>query len=577
MLYFNRAYFALFLLFLFSSGPSHSGPDKAWAAMQRGDDATALNEYRPMAESGDPIARAQLSFLLFFGYGTSINIEEAQRHAQIAHPKLEKLALEGDSRAQSVLGSLYRDGRGITKDEQTAMLWYRKAAEQGNASAMLNIAKMYLDGIGMPKNNQLFVTWLRMAAEQGHARAQSALGVSYLKGEVIAKDMQLAVAWFRKSAEQGDAFGQKNLAFMYAGGLGLTKDEQQAAVLLRMAAAQGDPEAQENLGSLYATGRGVPKDEQQAAVWFRMAAMQGNAKSQNNLGFSYSIGRGVPKDDQQAYFWWLLASAQGNPQAVGNRDAAEKRLTREQIASAQAHARSWKPGMAGITESTPQPFAERSTPSAPPAPRVSASTTPVSTGSGFAVAPNQLITNAHVVEGCARVSLGGQGSATVLAMDRRNDLALLQTDRLPVVASFRMERLRQGDPITVVGFPLAGLLASGAQVTSGNVSALAGLQNNSSFIQISAPVQPGNSGGPLLDTAGRVTGVVVSKLNAAKIAELTGDIPQNVNFAVSPLVLRGFLNANNVQYQAESTNKTSSIADVTDLARKFTYLVQCWK
>jgi uncharacterized protein len=103
------------------------------------------------------------------------------------------------------------------------------------------------------------------------------------------------------------------------------------------------------------------------------------------------------------------------------------------------------------------------------------------------------------------------------------------------------------------------------------------MQNDSRFIQISAPVQPGNSGGPLLDTSGNVVGVVVSKLNAQKIADATGDIPQNVNFAISPLVLQGFLEANSVDYQTAPSVRKLSTADVAEAAKRFTYLVECWK
>jgi uncharacterized protein len=577
MHFLNITYISSFSFFVFFSISSLAGQNEAWAAMERGDYSVAVKEYQQLSAKGDPIAQAQLSLMFFLGEGLSKNIDEAQRLAKFALSNLETLAASGDPRAQVSIGSMYRDGRGVPMDESKAIEWYLKAAEQGSSSAQINIGLMHFNGLGVARDMQQVEVWVRKAAEQGHAIAQAALGTLYASREGIYEDDKKAVAWFRRSAEQGFVKGQAGLGSMYLSGRGIAMDDQQALIWFRKAAAQRDDYAQHSLGFMYLNGRGVPKDEHQAVEWFHKAAMQGNAAAQNDLGVMYFMGRVTPKNEQQAYFWWLLSSAKGDPNAIKSRDSAEKRLSREQIAIAQTAARTWKPGMSGNLAPLMQPFVERST---PPSRRVSREVeraTPASTGSGFAVSPNQLITNAHVVDGCARVSLGGRGTATVLAMDKRNDLALLQADRLPVVASFREERLRQGDPIAVVGFPLAGLLASGAQVTSGNVSALAGLQNNSSFIQISAPVQPGNSGGPLLDTAGRVTGVVVSKLNAAKIAELTGDIPQNVNFAVSPLVLRGFLDANNVQYQPVSTNKMLSIADVTDMARKFTYLIQCWR
>ena len=171
----------------------------------------------------------------------------------------------------------------------------------------------------------------------------------------------------------------------------------------------------------------------------------------------------------------------------------------------------------------------------------------------------------------------GGGIASVQSRDPRSDLALLSVARTASFAALGARRLRQGDAITVVGYPLHGLLATAAQVTIGNVSALAGIKNDSRFIQISAPVQPGNSGGPVVDSSGNVVGVVVSKLNAVKFAQQTGDIPQNVNFAVSPLALQGFLDANGASYQTAPSNKNFLTADVADIARKYTVLVECWK
>src|SRR5439155_21695916 len=97
--------------------------------------------------------------------------------------------------------------------------------------------------------------------------------------------------------------------------------------------------------------------------------------------------------------------------------------------------------------------------------------------------------------------------------------------------------VRQGDGIVAVGFPLRGLLASGPNVTTGTISALAGLGDDSRYLQITAPVQPGSSGGPLLDQSGNVVGVVVGKLDALRVAQAIGDIPQNVNFAINAAVI----------------------------------------
>ena len=122
----------------------------------------------------------------------------------------------------------------------------------------------------------------------------------------------------------------------------------------------------------------------------------------------------------------------------------------------------------------------------------------------------------------------------VIAGDVQSDLALIEGPTSSKSATFSQGRgVRPGDDIVVVGFPLHGLLTSDPSVTTGNVSALAGPGDDRRFLQITAPVQQGNSGGPLLDLAGNVVGVVVAKLDAIKVANLIGDIPQNVNFAVS--------------------------------------------
>ena len=129
----------------------------------------------------------------------------------------------------------------------------------------------------------------------------------------------------------------------------------------------------------------------------------------------------------------------------------------------------------------------------------------------------------------------------------------------------------------MVGYPLRGVVASEANVTTGSVSALAGPGDDRRFIQITAPVQPGNSGGPVLDMAGKVVGVVVAKLNAIRIARSTGDIPQNVNFAIAAGAVRAFLDAEGVPYETAPSDAEVGPVEVATAARKLTVLVECWK
>jgi trypsin-like peptidase len=154
----------------------------------------------------------------------------------------------------------------------------------------------------------------------------------------------------------------------------------------------------------------------------------------------------------------------------------------------------------------------------------------------FVTKDGKALTNAHVVRGCREIGVTMEGqrvAARILATDQKNDLALLATNLHPTRAANWRLKVRQGEDIVVYGFPLTGALSSGGNVTTGNITALAGLADDSRFLQISAPVQPGNSGGPLLDRNGSVVGIVVSKLNALGVASATGDL----RTSISPLRL----------------------------------------
>src|SRR6516164_2974678 len=151
-------------------------------------------------------------------------------------------------------------------------------------------------------------------------------------------------------------------------------------------------------------------------------------------------------------------------------------------------------------------------------------------GSGVVVGDHgEVLTNAHVVKACAQIIVrspaGGSATAQLIARDDKNDLAVVRTRPLSSVATFRDGKpVRAGDAIVALGYPLSGLLATEANLSVGNVSALAGVADDTRYLQISAPVQPWNSGGPLLDASGHLVGIVAAKLNALRMARYTGDI-----------------------------------------------------
>jgi len=212
---------------------------------------------------------------------------------------------------------------------------------------------------------------------------------------------------------------------------------------------------------------------------------------------------------------------------------------------------------------------------------VAAQSTSIRTGTGFAVSRStHIVTNAHVVARCEalRVHFGSQVAyASVLALDEGDDLAVLQTQLvLPKIIAVRgSPALRLGESVVAFGFPLTGSLSMEGNLTTGNVSALAGLGDDPKYLQITAPVQPGNSGGPLLDESGNLIGVITAKLDAMAIAKRTGDIPQNVNFAIKTEVLEAFLKSAGVRYEKNVSDRPLQVADIADIAKASTVRIEC--
>jgi hypothetical protein len=125
------------------------------------------------------------------------------------------------------------------------------------------------------------------------------------------------------------------------------------------------------------------------------------------------------------------------------------------------------------------------------------------------------------------------------------------------------------------GFPLPGVLTAQGNLTAGYVTALRGLYDNPNYLQISTPVQPGNSGGALLDGSGNVIGVVAQKLNSLAIMRATGDVPQSVNFAVELGTLKRFLVGKNINFVEELSTAERTMKEIGARARLFTYLIEC--
>jgi TPR repeat protein len=132
----------------------------AMTAYQKGDFATAVSLFQPLAEDGDPVAQVDL-------------------------------------------GLMYNNGQGVTRDYEQAVKWYRLAAEQGNADGQAALGTMYDNGHGVAQDDKEAVKWYRLAAQQGVVVAQYNLGVMHKNGRGVAQDTKRAYMWFNFAAAKG--------------------------------------------------------------------------------------------------------------------------------------------------------------------------------------------------------------------------------------------------------------------------------------------------------------------------------------------------------------------------------------
>ncbi|MDD4393309.1 MAG: trypsin-like peptidase domain-containing protein [Desulfobacterales bacterium] len=450
-----------------------------------------------------------------------------------------KVAELGEARAQYMIGELYDTGKGVPQDYKKAVHWYTKAAKQGYASAQHNLGYMYRNGEGVPQDYKKAVHWYTKAAEQGYVLAQVLLGIMYDTGKGVPQDYKKAVYWYTKAAEQGDADAQYYLGIMYDTGKGVPQDYKKAVYWYTKAAEQGDADAQYYLGNMYRNGEGVPQDYKKAVHWYTKAAEQGYASAQHNLGFVYGNGIGVPQNYIRAYAWFNLAAAQGEKNAINNREIVSSKMTPQQIAQAQEFSvqlqyRIEQPDESSVKEETLPDASDSQNPNA------------YSSGTGFLISKDgYLLTCHHVVDNARSIKvIVGDNSypAKLVRDDKYNDLALLKISGRFSALSFSPNRsAAMGQDIFTIGYPNPLLQGTSAKLTKGTINSLTGFMDDLRLYQVSVPVQPGNSGGPLLDMNGNVAGVIVAVLDAKIAFNVTGSLPQNVNYAVKKTYAQALL------------------------------------
>jgi S1-C subfamily serine protease len=201
------------------------------------------------------------------------------------------------------------------------------------------------------------------------------------------------------------------------------------------------------------------------------------------------------------------------------------------------------------------------------------------TGSGFAISDSgSLVTNAHVVEGCTEVEVPGYGTASVITADKKRDLAVVQiSGKTYPSTAVRIDtgKLDLGEAVVALGYPLSSLMGNALSVSSGVVSSLSGIGGDQSTFTVSANVQPGNSGGPILNMRGEVVGVAQAKLDEAKLLSAAGTTGGTLGFAISAQTLANFLLPFKSSVSDNEAGDTLSVEGVTNQARLFVVQIVC--
>ena len=159
-------------------------------AYQRGSYATALSEWRPLAEGGDAQAQLHLGLLYANGEGVPQDYAKARQY-------YEKAAAQGSASGQNNLGYLYADGKGVPKDEIKGAEWIRKAAEQRDANGQASLGEMYRDGRGVPQDDVQALMWYNLGAANGakHGAALRDALAKQMTPDQLAKAQHLAQEW----------------------------------------------------------------------------------------------------------------------------------------------------------------------------------------------------------------------------------------------------------------------------------------------------------------------------------------------------------------------------------------------
>ena len=196
----------------------------------------------------------------------------------------------------------------------------------------------------------------------------------------------------------------------------------------------------------------------------------------------------------------------------------------------------------------------------------------VTTGTAFGVnSKGFFVTNYHVVSQCSKIAIRKDSEFYPVELrvdDADLDLAVLKVPSSLATSFVRFaEEIRTGQDAIALGYPLGDALGDDLKVTSGIISSMSGLEGDQNHLQFTAPIQPGNSGGPLMDKFNRLVGV--------NTAALVGEQFQNINFAIKGVIVQQFLAVNRVEFHIETKKAIVNVPDIVSMSEEYVVQVYC--
>lgn len=537
--------------------------NKYWHALGVKKDTQKAQELYDYVEKNSSTINALALYYLALHY-KDIDREKYKKILQRTDNFCQNCDLNNDANAIYVVSLMLKSGEsGFMKSEEEWFKWAKKAALLNHLHAMCDVGRERFNSKSVifkddSKTQNFYkegLKWVEKAAEGGSVSAMSCLGDIYYNERGVEKDQEKSLFWHKKAAEYGSDHSMMSLACHYDN-LGDSSEAnfREAAKYFRMAIDVGARYGMYKLGEYYYLGKGVNKNYVIAYALIDLAdIVEGNGRvtTSDFLAFLYKNTIDFPKDKIKTY------------------------LSGREYNSAKKLSQKWnESGTAGEVFGIEDQFKKII--------GIPYKRTPTGLGSGFFITTDgYILTAAHVIEDATKIDILVNSkvlAVKVIRVDSKNDVALLKSDgvfnALPVSQGLS---IHLGADIFTIGFPNMMQQGASPKLTKGSISSKNGLQDDPSCYQVSVAIQPGNSGGPLLDYQGNVVGLIQAKLNDVNTLIETGAIPQNVNYALKSTYIMPLLDIIPKESRLQKPDRAQSFEESVVLAEKAVCIIFAYK